>query len=85
MRRITRRWRSVHIEQEGVEVSFVAAPRPGVAPDALFDGTVDVAWGGPMRVNQIYEQRPDCDLVCFGEAVTRDPFMLVGAHPETRL
>ena len=42
-------------EQEGVEVRFVSAPTPGQAPDGLFDGTVDVAWGGPMRVNQMYE------------------------------
>ena len=68
-------------EQEGVEVRFVSAPSPAQAPDALFDGTVDVAWGGPMRVNQLYEQRADCDLVCFAEAVTRDPFMLVGREP----
>jgi NitT/TauT family transport system substrate-binding protein len=68
-------------EQEGVEVRFVSAATPGRAPDALFDGTADVAWGGPMRVNQMYEERPDCDLVCFAEAVTRDPFMLIGATP----
>jgi NitT/TauT family transport system substrate-binding protein len=69
-------------EREGVEVRFVSAPSPGQAPDGLFDGTVDVAWGGPMRVNQVYEQRPDCDLVCFAEAVTRDPFMLIGRTPQ---
>jgi NitT/TauT family transport system substrate-binding protein len=68
-------------EQEGVEVRFVSAPTPGTAPDSLFNGTVDVAWGGPMRVNQLYEQRADCDLVCFGEAETRDPFMLIGRAP----
>jgi NitT/TauT family transport system substrate-binding protein len=68
-------------EKEGVEVRFVSAPSPGEAPNALFYGTVDVAWGGPMRVNQIYDQRANCDLVCFGEAVTRDPFMLVGRVP----
>ena len=68
-------------EEEGVEVRFVAASDFGAAPDALFSGTVDVAWGGPMRVNQFYGQRADCDLVCFGEAVTRDPFMLVGRTP----
>jgi len=34
-----------------------------------------------MRVNQIYDQRAHCDLVCFGEAVTRDPFLLVGRTP----
>jgi NitT/TauT family transport system substrate-binding protein len=67
--------------QEGVEVRFVAASGFGAAPDALFNGTTDAAWGGPMRVNQFYEQRADCDLVCFGEAVTRDPFMLIGRTP----
>jgi NitT/TauT family transport system substrate-binding protein len=74
-------------EQEGVAVRFVSASSPGRAPDGLFDGTVDVAWGGPMRVNQMYEERPDCDLVCFAEAVTRDPFLLVGREkrPDFRL
>ena len=67
--------------QEGIEVRFVAASGFGAAPDALFNGTTDAAWGGPMRVNQFYEQRADCDLVCFGEAVTRDPFMLIGRTP----
>ena len=68
-------------ESEGVAVEFVSAPSPGAAPDGLFAGTVDVSWGGPMRVNQLYETRPDCDLVCIGEAVTRDPFFLVGREP----
>ena len=64
--------------QEGVEVQFTSAAGFGVAPDSLFTGTADVAWGGPMRVNQLYSERVDCDLVCFGEAVTRDPFLLIG-------
>jgi len=68
-------------EKEGVEVRFAPAPGFGNAPNGLFDGTTDAAWGGPMRVNQLYEQRADCDLVCFGEAVTRDPFLLVGRTP----
>ena len=67
--------------QEGVEVRFVAASDFGAASDALFNGTTDAAWGGPMRVNQFHEQRADCDLVCFGEAVTRDPFLLIGRTP----
>ena len=66
---------------EGVEVDLVSAPTPGQAPAGLFAGTVDVAWGGPMRVMQMYESRPDCDLVCFGEVVTRDPFLLIGREP----
>ena len=68
-------------DKEGVEVRFVSAPTPGEAPNGLFHGTVDVAWGGPMRVNQVYDQRAHSDLVCFGEAVTRDPFMLIGRTP----
>ena len=67
--------------QEGVTVEFVSAPAPAQAPDGLFAGTVDVAWGGPMRVMHAHEARADCDLVCFGEVVTRDPFLLVGREP----
>ena len=64
--------------REGVEVGFVSAPEPARAVEGLFAGTVDVAWGGPMRVMQTYDRRPECDLVCFAEAVTRDPFFLIG-------
>ena len=42
-------------EQEGVEVRFVSAPAPGDAARGLFDGSVDVCWGGPMRVMQAYQ------------------------------
>jgi NitT/TauT family transport system substrate-binding protein len=68
-------------EKEGVEVRFAGAPGFGNAPNGLFDGSTDAAWGGPMRVNQLYEERADCDVVCFGEAVTRDPFLLIGRSP----
>jgi NitT/TauT family transport system substrate-binding protein len=68
-------------DKEGVEVRFAAAPGFGNAPNGLFDGSTDAAWGGPMRVNQLYEERADCDVVCFGEAVTRDPFLLIGRTP----
>jgi NitT/TauT family transport system substrate-binding protein len=67
--------------REGVAVEFVSATEPGRAADGLFDGTVDVAWGGPMRVMQTYDRRADCDLVCFAEVVTRDPFFLIGREP----
>jgi NitT/TauT family transport system substrate-binding protein len=68
-------------EKEGVAVRFAAAPGFGNAPNGLYDGSTDAAWGGPMRVNQLYEERADCDVVCFGEAVARDPFILVGREP----
>src|SRR5690348_11004305 len=74
-------------DQTGLEVRCAAAPGHGQARNAIFQGAVDVVWGGPMRVNQIYDQRANCDLVCIGEAVTRDPFMLIGrsARPNFRL
>ena len=66
---------------EGVEIRFTSSPRPQDAALRLMDGTVDVCWGGPMRVMETYQQRPDCDIVCFAEVVTRDPFLLMGRAP----
>jgi NitT/TauT family transport system substrate-binding protein len=31
--------------------------------------------------HEIYETRPDRDLICFGEVVTREPFLLTGREP----
>src|SRR5258707_4737109 len=66
---------------EGVEIRFVSSPRPQDAALRLMDGTVDVCWGGPMRVMETYQQVPGCDIVCFAEVVTRDPFLLMGREP----
>jgi NitT/TauT family transport system substrate-binding protein len=68
-------------EAEGVEIEFASAPRPGDAAKRLMEGAVDVCWGGPMRVNETYHQMPGCDIVCFGEVVGRDPFLLMGRRP----
>lgn len=62
---------------EGVEVKFVSSPTPDQALDALLSGAVDVGWGGPMRVNLGNRTIPGADFVCFGEVVTRDPFLLL--------
>ena len=67
--------------REGVEVTFVSAAKAGDAATNVMGGAADVCWGGPMRVMQTYHQVPGCDLVCFGEVVTRDPFILVGREP----
>ena len=66
---------------EGVEIRFTSSPRPQDAALRLMDGTVDVCWGGPMRVMDTYQKRPDCDIVSFAEVVTRDPFLLMGREP----
>jgi NitT/TauT family transport system substrate-binding protein len=66
---------------EGVEIRFTSSPHPDETALRVMDGTVDVSWGGPMRVMQTYQKLPGCDLVCFGEVVTRDPFLLMGRAP----
>jgi NitT/TauT family transport system substrate-binding protein len=63
--------------QEGVEIRFVSAPSWTQALDGLLDGTVDVGWGGPLRVNKGYEEFLGADFKSFAEVVTRDPFFLV--------
>jgi NitT/TauT family transport system substrate-binding protein len=68
-------------DAEGVEIKFVSSPRPQDAALRLMDGTVDVCWGGPMRVMETYQRVPSCDIVCFAEVVTRDPFLLMGRLP----
>jgi len=68
--------------KEGVDIKFVSSPHPDKTALRVMDGTVDVSWGGPMRVMQTYQHVPDCDIVCFGEVVTRDPFLLMGRTPK---
>ena len=47
----------------------------------LIDGSADVTWGGPMRIQYTLDQQPDCGVVSFCEIVTRDPFFIVGREP----
>ena len=67
---------------EGVEIRFTSSPHPNETALRVMDGTVDVSWGGPMRVMETYHKLAGCDLVCFGEVVTRDPFLLMGRAPK---
>jgi NitT/TauT family transport system substrate-binding protein len=69
---------------EGVDVRLVSSAQPSEAARNVLNGTVDVCWGGPMRVMQAYQQDKDCDLVSFAEVVTRDPFVLLGREPRPR-
>src|SRR3954447_1087365 len=68
-------------EAEGVDVSLVHSDSPEDAARAVLAGTADVAWGGPMRLLVNHDRDAACDLVCFTEVVTRDPFFLVGRAP----
>ena len=63
---------------EGLEVRHVLSPSTARTATALLDGSVDVSWGGPMRVMMHHDADPACPLVCFAQVVARDPFLLVG-------
>lgn len=63
---------------EGVEVELLNSPAPATAAAGLLDGSIDIAWGGPMRVMKALDDDPTSPLVCFCEVAARDPFCLVG-------
>jgi NitT/TauT family transport system substrate-binding protein len=63
---------------EGVNVELLSSPAPAAAASGLLDGTIDLSWGGPMRVMKARDLDPNSPLVCFCEVAARDPFFLVG-------
>lgn len=66
---------------EGLAVELSPSPGVGKAEQALLDDAVDVLWAGPMRVMKHHDDNPGSPLVCFAEIVCRDPFSIVGRHP----
>jgi NitT/TauT family transport system substrate-binding protein len=66
--------------KEGVEIEFVTSSVPGDGASSLLNDTVDLTWGGPMRVMKARDLQQSSPLVCFCEVVARDPFFLVGRH-----
>jgi NitT/TauT family transport system substrate-binding protein len=63
---------------EGVDVELVSSDAPGDAITHLANGTIDLTWGGPMRVMTAHDRDDQSPLVCFGELVSKDPFFLIG-------
>jgi NitT/TauT family transport system substrate-binding protein len=63
---------------EGVDVELVSSDAPGDAIALLANGTIDLTWGGPMRVMTAHDRDDQSPLVAFGEVVSRDPFFLIG-------
>jgi NitT/TauT family transport system substrate-binding protein len=63
---------------EGVAVELVSSAAPGDAITHLANGTIDLTWGGPMRVMTAHDRDDQSPLICFGEVVSRDPFFLIG-------
>jgi NitT/TauT family transport system substrate-binding protein len=70
---------------EGVEVELLNSPAPAAAAAGLLDGSIDVSWGGPMRVMKARDLDPNSPLLCFCEVAARDPFFLVGKVSAFRL
>jgi NitT/TauT family transport system substrate-binding protein len=64
--------------REGVEVELLTSDAPGDAVPKLIDGSVDITWGGPMRVMKAHDQDKHSSLVSFCEVVSHDPFFLIG-------
>lgn len=69
-------------EQAGLSIEWLAPGTPGGAIDQIKDGSVDLTWGGPMRVMKDHDTCPanGSSLLCFGEVVARDPFFLMGSQ-----
>ncbi len=66
-------------EAEGVAVTLGTSANLGSVADQLQSGEVDVYWGGPMRIMMNHDRDPGCGIVGFCEAVSRDPFFILGA------
>jgi NitT/TauT family transport system substrate-binding protein len=71
--------------REGVAVELNTSDAPGDAVPKLIDGTIDVTWGGPMRVMRAHDQDKHSPLVSFCEVVSHDPFFLIGKPGPFRL
>jgi len=65
----------------GLDVEIVLSAKPAETAEGLLAGRVNASWGGPMRVMMHHDRDPACPLVCFGQVVARDPFLLVGRAP----
>jgi NitT/TauT family transport system substrate-binding protein len=67
---------------EGVDIEWIGSATPGEGVAGLVGGSVDLSWGGPMRVMKDRDTHADSPLVCFCEVVGRDPFCLIGPRRE---
>ncbi len=68
-------------EAEGVTVRRLASPDPEHTAKALAESGADVMWGGPLRAMRTLERDPASGMVCFADAVVRDPFFVIGREP----
>lgn len=70
-------------EEEGVAVSLSTSPSLDTVAEQLREGIADVYWGGPMRIMVMRNRNAEPRILGFCEAVTRDPFFLMGSAPRS--
>ena len=68
-------------EAEGVDVTLSTSPSLDTVAEQLRDGIADVYWGGPMRIMVMRDLIREPEIIGFSEAITRDPFFLIGKTP----
>lgn len=68
-------------ETEGVDVTLSTSPSPDTVAKQLSEGIADVYWGGPMRILVMRDKNHKPEILGFCEAITRDPFFLIGKEP----
>ena len=70
-------------EAEGVDVTLSTSPSLDTVAEQLRDGIADVYWGGPMRIMVMRDRIREPEIIGFSEAITRDPFFLIGKTPNS--
>ena len=68
-------------EAEGLEVEIKKSPDAAQTIYSLMAGSGEVSWGGPIRLMQALEKKPESRLVAFCEVVGKDPFFLLARTP----
>ncbi len=63
---------------EGLDLRIETADSPDAAANKLIDGSADMAWSGPMRPMLMRSRDDNAPLRCFGAAIMRDPFLVLG-------
>lgn len=66
----------------GIDLQAKLSPSGEETAAGAAAGRVDVSWGGPIRVMAEHDTDPAAKLICFGLAVARDPFLLIGPTPD---
>ena len=68
--------------EAGVDLKATLSSSGEETADGVAAGRVDISWGGPMRVMAAHDKNSTANLVCFGLAVSKDPFLVIARTPD---